>query len=169
LGRTECGSRIIFDLPPTVRAAFDGAPSLEADIEYAFQTAADGTGSVVEVQGVDFVVQQLATAAGMSGEAALGDHARTYNPSFDCGGKLSNVERMICQDEELARLDRALAARYAQLRTQVAATDWQSVADGQKAFLQRRGACADTACVRDSHAAQMRYYNQFETVGGPDN
>jgi uncharacterized protein YecT (DUF1311 family) len=166
-GRTECVGRLILDLPPTVQSAFDGAPSLEADVEFAFQNAADGAPAVVEVRGADFVIQQLATAAGVAPAVApaQAEPARTYNPSFDCSGTLSNVERMICQDEDLARRDRALAALYAGVRARVSGPDAQDLVDAQRAFVQRRGACADTACVRDAYVAQSRYLNQLEVAG----
>ena len=169
VGRTDCSGRIILDLPPTVRRAFDNASTLEADIDYAIQPGADGSGNVVQLGGIDFVVQQLAAAAALAGtqqaDADSAQSQKVLKPSFNCGENLSNVERMICQDADLSRLDRALAARYATLKKQLPATEWQSVVYSQRDFLQRRGGCADSTCVRDAYGDQLRDLGQFEVDG----
>src|SRR5207249_12269629 len=86
---------------------------------------------------------------------------KTYNPGFDCRGSLSNIEQMICQDEQLSQLDRALTARYQSLKQELSATEWQLVVDSQRDFLRRRGACGDVACLHDVYVAQTRYLDRF--------
>lgn len=166
VSRTDCSGRLILDLPPAARGAFDGAPALESDIQFSVQPSADGNGDVVEVSGGDDVVQQLAVAASLvfSRRAALNGGAqpqKTYNPSFDCGGSLSNVEQMICSDEQLSQLDRALAARYQSLRQEFSGAEWQQVVDSQRDFLRRRAACADVACLHDAYVAQSRFLDRL--------
>jgi uncharacterized protein YecT (DUF1311 family) len=166
VSRTDCSGRLILDLPPAARGAFDGTPALESDIQYSVQPAADGNGDVAEVSGGDDVVQQLAIAASLvyarrATQAGGVQPQKSYNPSFDCGGSLSNVEQMICQDEGLSQLDRALTARYQSLKQELSTTEWQSVVDSQRDFLRRRGACADVACLHDVYVAQTRYLDRF--------
>jgi uncharacterized protein YecT (DUF1311 family) len=166
IGRTDCGGRLILDLPPAARGAFDGLPALESDIQYSVQPAADGNGQAVEVSGGDDVVQQLTVAAGLvvarrSSQEGEVQPQKTYNPSFDCGGNLSNVEQMICQDEQLAQLDRAVTARYQSLRQELTTEDWQLVVSSQREFLRRRSACADVVCLHDIYVAQARYLDRF--------
>jgi uncharacterized protein YecT (DUF1311 family) len=159
LGRTDCSGRLIIDLPPAARDKFDGASALQADLDYSIQPAADGAGLVVEASGTDYPVQRLVAAATLLSEAQSAAKAavgRTYQPSFDCAGELSTVEKMICQDETLSRLDRELAKRYRDLRQGLPPERWEEVADGQDGFLERRNQCADTACVKDIYTRQLR-------------
>jgi hypothetical protein len=57
--RTTCSGKLVFGLPPTVVKIFDGATSLTADINYAVQPAADKSGPVVEVTGIDDLISTL--------------------------------------------------------------------------------------------------------------
>ena len=67
LGTIRCGGRLSIDLPPNV-AVVGGRRTLSADIDYVLQPAADGSGDVVMLEGVDSIVIPLATLAG-SGSA----------------------------------------------------------------------------------------------------
>ena len=56
--------------------------------------------------------------------------AEATGPSFSCGAVLSPVEAMICTDDELASMDRALATVYASARER--ASNWVFVGDGPR-------------------------------------
>ena len=160
--RTDCSGHIILDLPPNVRAAFDGAKTLEADVDFSVQPAADGSGNVVTAVGTERLVERLVAAAGLVQSAReTQQQAKSYNPSFDCAAAATSVEHMICQDEALSSLDRGLARRYAELKAQLSPDDWQQVADLQRNFLDKRGQCADITCVKDAYIAQSRYLDQL--------
>lgn len=168
--RTDCSGRLVIDLPPGMRDAFDGEKSLQADLEYSFQPAADGKGGVIRAEGIGHMVQRLAAAAGVLTAhrmAAVGGPQleKTYNPSFDCGRRLSNVERMICQDEGLSAADRALSDRYLSLKTVLPAADWKLVRAGQAAFLKQRSACADVACIEQAYAQQWQTLGESDLTG----
>jgi hypothetical protein len=60
LNVTVCSGRFILELPPGAEAAFGGQRRLSADIEYAAQAAADGSGLVYELRGAEPVIQKLA-------------------------------------------------------------------------------------------------------------
>jgi hypothetical protein len=64
LNVTVCRGRFILELPPGVENAFDGQRRLTADIEYAAQAAADGSGLVYHMEGAEPIVYRLATAGG---------------------------------------------------------------------------------------------------------
>jgi hypothetical protein len=64
LNVTVCRGRLILELPPGVENAFDGQRRLTADIEYAAQAAADGSGLVYHMEGAEPIVYRLATAGG---------------------------------------------------------------------------------------------------------
>lgn len=171
VGRTDCSGHLVLDLPPPARGAFDGLPTLEADLEYGVQQAADGNGTVVEFTGADEIVRQLAVAAGLVASrgsagpsvatAAPEPRAVESRPSFECSGALSNTERLICSDGELSRLDRDLAATYRSLRERLSPDEWEVVSEHQLEFLRRRANCPDLACLRSTYVAQIRFLGRF--------
>ncbi len=63
IGRTECMGKVVFGLPPNTQKAFGDADALTADINYAVQKAADGTGLVVDATGTEAMVQSLIAGA----------------------------------------------------------------------------------------------------------
>ena len=60
LNVTVCTGRFILDLPPGAEKGFAGERQLVADVEYAAQTAADGSGPVYRMQGAEPLVYKLA-------------------------------------------------------------------------------------------------------------
>ena len=69
LNVTVCRGRFVLELPPGVENAFDGQRRLVADIEYAAQAAADGSGMVFHMEGAEPIIYRLATAGGLGGAA----------------------------------------------------------------------------------------------------
>lgn len=61
LNITMCGGHMVMELSPGTENVF-GAARLEADVEYAAQEAADGSGLVYRLQGADSIVQRIATS-----------------------------------------------------------------------------------------------------------
>ena len=57
---TVCEGRLILDLPPGLQDAFDGDRRLQADVEYAAQPAADGSGLVYRMRGAEPIIYRLA-------------------------------------------------------------------------------------------------------------
>ena len=68
LGTIRCTGRLSLDLPPGV-AVVGGRRTLSADIDYVLQPAADATGDVVMLEGIDPITIPLATLA-RTGETA---------------------------------------------------------------------------------------------------
>ncbi len=66
LGVTTCSGRFILELPPGTENAFDGERRLSADVEYAAQTAADGSGLVYQMEGAEPIIYRLATVGGLA-------------------------------------------------------------------------------------------------------
>lgn len=65
LNVTVCRGRFILELPPGAVNAFDGERRLVADIEYAAQEAADGSGLVYHMDGAEPIIYRLATVGGL--------------------------------------------------------------------------------------------------------
>lgn len=87
--------------------------------------------------------------------------ASAAEPSFACAaGRMTPTEAAICNDEDLAALDRALAAAFKTKLDAIAAgiahaddDDRDAVAVTQKAWLAHRNECgADKACIRKAYA-----------------
>lgn len=68
LNVTVCTGRFILELPPGAENAFDGMRRLSADVEYAAQAAADGSGLVYQMDGDEPIVYRLATFGLAPGE-----------------------------------------------------------------------------------------------------
>ena len=62
LGIVRCTGSLALDLPPGV-AVVGGRRTLTADIEYAIQPAADGSGNVLTLSNADAIITPLATLA----------------------------------------------------------------------------------------------------------
>ena len=172
LVRVDCSGHAIINLPPDVAEAFNGRSALEADLEYAVQPAADGSGPVLRVAGMGDMIASLASAASLAASRQRGveggAEGKTYNPSFDCGRRLTNVERMICHNEELAALDRGLSDRYFELKKEVSKVEWQLVLDSQRKFLLERGRCAHEECIKNVYVAQSRFLDRYGTGAEQD-
>jgi uncharacterized protein YecT (DUF1311 family) len=68
LNVTVCTGRFVLELPPGAENAFDGKRRLDAQVEYAAQAAADGSGMVYQMDGAEPIIYRLATF-GLSGQA----------------------------------------------------------------------------------------------------
>ncbi len=58
---TVCSGRFVLQVPPGAERAFDGKRQLTAEIEYAAQAAADGSGLVYQIKGAEPIIYRLAT------------------------------------------------------------------------------------------------------------
>lgn len=63
IGVTICGGTFSVELPPGFNDLFDGDRRLTAEVEYASQPAADGSGLVFRVTGAEPVIYRLAAVA----------------------------------------------------------------------------------------------------------
>lgn len=73
--------------------------------------------------------------------------------SFDCGKAASKVEKLICSDAAISKLDDELTAVYRsalQNKTQA-----ESIRQTQKQWLTERNGCADLACVKQAYEARL--------------
>jgi uncharacterized protein len=86
--------------------------------------------------------------------------AKAAEPSFSCTGPVTPTEAAICNDDDLAALDRALAAAFRSKLDAIAAgtahaddDDRDAVAITQKAWIAHRNACGgDKTCIRKAYA-----------------
>ncbi len=76
LGTVSCSGRLSLDLPPGV-AVVGGRRTLQADLVYRLQPAADGSGDVPILEGADAILVPLATLASVRASRTSGRSART--------------------------------------------------------------------------------------------
>ena len=69
LGTLRCSARIALDLPPGTEVV-GGRRTLEAEIDYVLQRAADNSGEVVMIEGAEPITVPLATLARVGGPSA---------------------------------------------------------------------------------------------------
>jgi len=86
---------------------------------------------------------------------SLPSHAAT----FDCGKAQSKVEKMICADADLSRLDEELAAAYKTALQDKKRDD--SIRQTQMQWVTKRNSCADAACVKRTYEARLQGLPSF--------
>jgi uncharacterized protein len=95
------------------------------------------------------ILAAAVTAAPASPAAAQGPAGR---PSFACGNSRSAVEKLICGNVELARLDRILGDLFAETRGLSLNGEQAAQADAdQRAWLAKRNRCAAVECLRQAY------------------
>jgi len=106
--------------------------------------------------------------------AAAAAHAADGGPSFDCAQKLtSSVEQRICNDPDLAVLDRKVADAYDSAWTKTTAADTQTLTLAQRAWLKTRNDCWKAqdvvACIAGAYRMRtselQARYRLIEPVG----
>lgn len=91
------------------------------------------------------------TLMALAGLLALSCSA--HAASFDCAKAETGVEKLICSDAELSKLDDALALAYsAALRLN---DNPMAVQQAQKQWLKERDRCSDIACVKTLYASRI--------------
>lgn len=81
---------------------------------------------------------------------------------FDCAKAVSAVEKMICADAELSKLDSQMSKLY---KPKGESADFQRAI--QRRWLKQRNQCADADCLRTAYAARLREL-QFKPLDAND-
>jgi uncharacterized protein YecT (DUF1311 family) len=74
-------------------------------------------------------------------------------PSFDCAKPTLDVEKRICSNPQLASADAELAAFYKR-NLAAAGPNGDAIKQGQRAFVTKRDACSDAACIAEAYRAR---------------
>jgi uncharacterized protein len=83
--------------------------------------------------------------------------------SFDCGKAQTKVEKLICGDTELSRLDEDLSKAYQQ--TLERSDDKQIPTDEQRQWLKQvRNACHDAGCLKHAYEARISQLNALSSA-----
>lgn len=85
---------------------------------------------------------------------AVGLATDAVGASFDCTRAGTRVEKMICADAELSRLDSELGALYGDLRRNAGSNEAALKRD-QRTWLKERNACTDSACLAQAYRERI--------------
>ena len=89
----------------------------------------------------------------------LSPSAQAANASFKCNAHSSQVEKLICTDDDLAQLDASLASLYKVTMNSLPKTEQSSLKVEQRDWLESRNACAKAAdikaCLKDEYHARI--------------
>jgi uncharacterized protein len=77
-----------------------------------------------------------------------------FGASFDCTKAKSNVEKMICQDEELSKQDEKLSTVYADFYFVS-----KEIKSDQKEWITQRNQCQDIACIKEAYSIRIEELN----------
>jgi uncharacterized protein len=83
--------------------------------------------------------------------------AWSANPSFNCAKASSSVEKLICNDAELADLDRSLATLYGRVLENSSATDNRLLKAEQRGWIKGRDDCWKSDDMRGCVLREYRY------------
>lgn len=73
--------------------------------------------------------------------------------SFDCGKATTKVEKLICSDAAISKLDEELAAAY---KTALRGENQDSIRQTQKQWMKGRNGCADAVCVKRTYETRLQ-------------
>lgn len=162
MGVTVCTGRFIIELPPAHVDAFDGDRRLMADIEYAAQPAADGSGLVYQMSGAEPIIYRLAAVALHEPPPPMVITRAPAPPSIAtprapgapvpnrCAGARSQDERMICADRGLTRRAQRVEEAYARAMGNGSARIRRALEASSRRFAAYRSRCPNRACLEEA-------------------
>ena len=78
------------------------------------------------------------------------------SPSFDCAKASSDVEKLICNDAELAELDNNLASLYSTVLKNTPASEQKTLKAEQRGWVKGRDECWKSDALRGCVASEYR-------------
>lgn len=88
-------------------------------------------------------------------------------PSFDCAKASTPVEKSICADPILSRLDRAMADNYSAMRnSDIGAEAREELKASQRQWAAARSSCNTTQCLADSYRTRINEICDYPVITG---
>jgi uncharacterized protein len=94
------------------------------------------------------VMSALARASLAAGVFLVASNAWSASPSFDCAKASGEVENLICNDAELAKLDRSLSQLYSTVLKNTPASRQKTLKTVQRGWVKGRNDCWKSDDVR---------------------
>jgi uncharacterized protein len=107
----------------------------------------------LQIDKLTFATTPLAAALIMAASMTLSMASPAHAQAFDCKRAKLTAEHLICQDKALSSLDLELDTAYGGALD--VAADPDGVVSTQRAWLKRRNACTDSACIKSLYKARL--------------
>ena len=121
---------------------------------------ADGRLSFVGEKNVKWVMERIGAPPQASSSAsqttAPAPSATANSPSFDCRKATTTVEKLICTNPELSKLDVSLAETYKE-----AVSKAPSIRDDQRSWNVEKNKCTDTNCLKATYEDRISELTNF--------
>jgi uncharacterized protein len=86
--------------------------------------------------------------------------------SFDCKKAVSQIEKQICNDPLLSRLDSVLADNYSTMLEADFGGSKATLKAEQRAWINRRNACKDRSCLVEVYRVRIDETCEYGVVSG---
>jgi uncharacterized protein YecT (DUF1311 family) len=87
-------------------------------------------------------------------------------PSYDCGARLNPTERAVCDDPELAGLDRDMAAQFSRIYAGLSGDRALAFREEQTRWRRNRDACgAATGCIKANYIYRIGQFAEMTGEG----
>jgi uncharacterized protein len=93
----------------------------------------------------------------VTGLLATSGVAQAASPSFNCAKASSSVEKLICNDAELASLDNSLSSLYHTLMKNTSAAEQKLLKTEQRGWVKGRDDCWKSDDMRGCVASEYQY------------
>jgi uncharacterized protein len=90
---------------------------------------------------------------------------KAQGASFDCSKATTRIEKMICADAELSKIDEELASAYNEALKKV--SDPAALKREQQVWLKERNACTDAACVKQVYESRLQGLSSSTDMPAP--
>ena len=87
--------------------------------------------------------------------------AKNQAASFDCTKATTKIERIICTDSELSKMDEGLAKIYRDVMKDVKHAE--AIKSSQKVWLKERNRCEDVVCVKKAYELRLQDLRLLKT------
>lgn len=87
-------------------------------------------------------------------------------PSFDCAKASTNVEKLICANDDLGRLDVMLTKNFRGMLSADLGTTTQALRKEQLDWLRSRNRCTDVECIRQAYLKRLDETCEYAVVSG---
>lgn len=84
--------------------------------------------------------------------------------SFDCAKAASKIEKLICSDDELSKLDETLSKTYQQALARSGDDKPQEIAEQRSWLKITHMSCKDAACLKDHYSERIHYLTEYSYV-----
>lgn len=109
----------------------------------------------------------LPAAAIAAPAAQIPVSAAPAGPSFDCAKASTPVEKTICADPLLGRLDRAMADNYSAMRnSDIGVEAREELKASQRQWTAARSSCSTTQCLADRYRARIDEICDYPVITG---